>query len=62
LEAEIIMRLSELASGVAVGTFGVKAINATYKDPSFVVPMTLVLIFSEAIALYGLIIAIISIQ
>jgi len=56
------MGLSGLASGVAIGYFGQKAIGAAYKDPTFVIPMVLVLIFAEAIGLYGLIVALLSIS
>jgi len=62
LGAGLTMGLSGLASGMAIGTFGIKAIGAAYKDATFVIPMVLVLIFAEAIGLYGLIVALLTLS
>ncbi|EES99011.1 Vacuolar ATP synthase 16 kDa proteolipid subunit [Giardia duodenalis assemblage B] len=51
--------LAALAAGLAIGVSGGAAVKAVAKQPSLFVVMLIVLIFSEALALYGLIIALI---
>jgi len=60
--AGLSMGLCGLASGIALGTFGERAVRRASRDPSFYVPMVLVLIFIEAIGLYGLIVALLSLM
>merc|ERR1719215_747748 len=51
--------LSALASGYAIGIVGDYGVRAVAKQPALYVGMILMLIFSEALALYGLIVAIV---
>ena len=51
--------LSALASGYAIGSAGEHAVRANGVNEEFYVGMILILIFAEAIGLFGLIIAII---
>jgi len=51
--------LSCLASGYAIGIIGDYGVRAVAKQPGLYVGMILMLIFSEALALYGLIVAIV---
>eukprot|EP00490_Sorites_sp_Unknown_P024987 CAMPEP_0114659248 /NCGR_PEP_ID=MMETSP0191-20121206/17445_1 /TAXON_ID=126664 /ORGANISM="Sorites sp." /LENGTH=161 /DNA_ID=CAMNT_0001883855 /DNA_START=117 /DNA_END=602 /DNA_ORIENTATION=- len=51
--------LSCLAAGYAIGVVGDYGVRAVAKQPSIYVGIILVLIFSEALALYGLIVAIV---
>merc|ERR1712108_77963 len=48
-----------LAVGMAIGIVGDAGVRATAQQPRLYVGMVLILIFSEALALYGLIVAII---
>merc|ERR1712216_672662 len=50
--------LSGLASGVAIGVVGDAGVRANAQQPKLFVGMVLILIFAEALALYGLIVAI----
>merc|ERR1712153_4827 len=51
--------LSGLAAGMAIGIVGDSGVRAVGKQPALFVPSVLILIFSEALALYGLIIGLI---
>jgi V-type H+-transporting ATPase proteolipid subunit len=51
--------LSGLAAGMSIGVAGDAGVRANGQQPSLYVSMILVLIFGEALALYGLIVAII---
>jgi len=51
--------LSGLAAGMAIGVVGDAGVRAVGQQPRLYVPSVLVLIFSEALALYGLIVGII---
>ncbi len=48
--------LSGLAAGVCIGIVGDAGVRATAQQPKLFVVMILILIFAEALALYGLII------
>ncbi|KAH3756584.1 vacuolar ATPase proteolipid subunit [Pelomyxa schiedti] len=50
--------LCGMAAGMAIGIVGDSGVRATGAQPRLFVPMVLVLIFSEALALYGVIVAI----
>ena len=62
LSAGLCCGLSSLASGLAIGVAGDAGVRAYAQTDGIYVGMILVLIFSEAIGLYGLIIAIIMAQ
>merc|ERR1712080_319523 len=51
--------LSSLSAGLAIGVVGDSGVRANGQEPDLFVPMVLILIFSEALGLYGLIIAIV---
>merc|ERR1719329_410177 len=51
--------LSSLGSGLAIGIVGDAGVRANGQQPKLYVPMVLILIFAEALGLYGLIVAII---
>jgi len=51
--------LSSLSAGLAIGVVGDSGVRANGQEPELFVPMVLILIFSEALGLYGLIIAIV---
>jgi V-type H+-transporting ATPase 16kDa proteolipid subunit len=51
--------LSGLAAGICIGIVGDAGVRATAQQPSLFVVMILILIFAEALALYGLIVALI---
>eukprot|EP01118_Nematostelium_gracile_P004487 TRINITY_DN1524_c0_g1_i1.p2 TRINITY_DN1524_c0_g1~~TRINITY_DN1524_c0_g1_i1.p2 ORF type:complete len:162 (-),score=47.52 TRINITY_DN1524_c0_g1_i1:166-651(-) len=51
--------LSGLASGMAIGVVGDAGVRATANEARLFVGMILILIFAEALALYGLIVALI---
>merc|ERR1712125_214019 len=51
--------LSALAAGMAIGIVGDAGVRATAQQPRLFVGMILILIFSEALGLYGLIVALI---
>jgi len=59
LSAGLCCGLSSLASGLAIGVAGDAGVRAYAQTDAIYVGMILVLIFAEAIGLYGLIIAII---
>jgi len=50
--------LSGMAAGMAIGIVGDSGVRATAQQPRLYIAMVLILIFSEALALYGLIVAI----
>jgi len=51
--------LSGLGAGLAIGIVGDAGVRANGQEASLYVPMVLILIFAEALGLYGLIVAII---
>lgn len=51
--------LSGLAAGMAIGIVGDAGVRATAQQPKLFVAMILILIFAEALGLYGLIVALI---
>ena len=51
--------LSALASGLAIGIVGDSGVRANAQQPQIFVGMILILIFAEALGLYGMIVAII---
>lgn len=51
--------LSGLAAGMAIGIVGDAGVRATAQQPRLFVGMILMLIFAEALGLYGLIVALI---
>ena len=51
--------ISGLAAGMAIGIVGDAGTRAIGQQPSLFVPNLLILIFAEALALYGLIVALI---
>ena len=51
--------LSGLAAGICIGIVGDSGVRATAQQPRLFVVMILILIFAEALALYGLIVALI---
>ncbi|CAI2381646.1 unnamed protein product [Moneuplotes crassus] len=59
LAAGLCCGLSSLASGYAVGIVGDSGVRGNAQEPKLFVGMILILIFAEAIGLYGLIIGII---
>jgi len=59
LAAGLTCGLSGLAAGMAIGIVGDSGVRAVGQQPKLFVPSVLILIFSEALALYGLIIGLI---
>ena len=51
--------LSGLAAGMAIGIVGDAGVRATAQQPRLFVGMILILIFAEALGLYGLIVGLI---
>merc|ERR1739841_167975 len=51
--------LSGLSAGMAIGVVGDSGVRANAQQPKLLVGMILILIFAEALALYGLIVGII---
>merc|ERR1719228_1475772 len=51
--------LSSLSAGLAIGVVGDSGVRANGQEGDLYVPMVLILIFGEALGLYGLIIAIV---
>ena len=51
--------LSGLAAGMAIGIVGDAGVRATAQQPKLFVGMILILIFAEALGLYGLIVGLI---
>ncbi|KAH0482838.1 MAG: hypothetical protein KVP17_001824 [Porospora cf. gigantea B] len=59
LSAGLTVGLSCLGAGLAIGIVGDAGVRANAQQPKLFVGMMLILIFGEALALYGVIIAII---
>jgi len=59
LGAGLCVGLSGLAAGMAIGIIGDAGVRATAQQPRLFVGMILILIFAEALALYGLIVGLI---
>jgi V-type H+-transporting ATPase proteolipid subunit len=59
LASGLAVGLSGLAAGMAIGVVGDAGVRANGQQPKLFVPMVLILIFAEALGLYGLIIALI---
>ena len=59
LAAGLSVGLCALAAGMAIGIVGDAGVRATAQQPKLFVGMILILIFAEALGLYGLIIALI---
>ncbi|XP_030566137.1 V-type proton ATPase 16 kDa proteolipid subunit-like [Drosophila novamexicana] len=58
LGAGLTVGLAGLAAGLAIGIVGDSCVRATAQQPRLFVGMILILIFSEVLGLYGLIVAI----
>lgn len=59
LGAGLAVGLSGLAAGMTIGVVGDAGVRATGQQPRLFVAMILILIFAEALGLYGLIVALI---
>ena len=59
LAAGLSCGLSSLAAGLAIGVVGDAGVRAVGQQPQLYVGMILILIFGEALGLYGLIVALI---
>jgi V-type H+-transporting ATPase proteolipid subunit len=59
LGAGLIVGLSSLASGLAIGIVGDAGVRANAQQPRFYVGMILILIFAEAVGLFGLIVSLV---
>ncbi len=59
LAAGLACGLSGLGAGIAIGIVGDAGVRANGIQPKLFVPMVLILIFAEALGLYGLIVGII---
>lgn len=59
LAAGLIVGLSSLASGLAIGIVGDAGVRANAQQPRLFVGMVLTLVFAESLGLYGLIIGLI---
>merc|ERR1711916_411188 len=59
LSAGLVCGLSGLAAGIAIGIVGDAGVRANGQQPKLYVGMILILIFAEALGLYGLIVAIV---
>lgn len=59
LGAGLAVGLSGLAAGMSIGIVGDAGVRATAQQPKLFVGMILILIFAEALGLYGLIVALI---
>ena len=57
--AGLAVGLSGLAAGTAIGIVGDAGVRATAQQPKLFVGMILILIFAEALGLYGLIVALV---
>jgi len=58
LAAGLTVGLSGVAAGMAIGIAGDAGVRACAQQPRMYVPMVLILIFSEALGLYGVIVSI----
>lgn len=59
LSSGLSMGMSGLAAGICIGIVGDAGVRATAQQPKLFVGMILILIFAEALALYGLIVSLI---
>ncbi|KAK4535550.1 hypothetical protein CDCA_CDCA05G1575 [Cyanidium caldarium] len=59
LSSGLAMGLSGLAAGICIGVVGDAGVRATAQQPKVFTGFILILIFAEALALYGLIVALI---
>ncbi len=59
LGAGLCCGMSGLAAGIAIGIVGDAGVRATAQQPKMYVGMVLILIFAEALGLYGLIVGLI---
>jgi len=59
LGAGLVVGLSSLASGLAIGIVGDAGVRANAQQPRLYVGMILILIFAEAVGLFGLIVALV---
>ena len=55
----LVSGLSCLASGVAIGTVANSATRAVAEEPKFFIGMILILIFAEALGLYGFVLGLV---
>ena len=58
LAAGLTVGLSGVAAGMSIGIAGDAGVRAVAQQPRMYVPMVLILIFSEALGLYGTIVSI----
>merc|ERR1719506_1903967 len=59
LAAGLVVGLSSLAAGLAIGVVGDAGVRANAQQPRLFVGMILILIFAEALGLYGLIVGLV---
>merc|ERR1719293_522100 len=59
LSAGLTVGLSSLAAGLAIGVVGDAGVRANAQQPKLFVGMILILIFAEALGLYGLIVGLV---
>jgi len=59
LSAGLVVGLSALAAGLAIGVVGDAGVRANAQQPKLFVGMILILIFAEALGLYGLIVGLV---
>merc|ERR1712151_63007 len=59
LAAGLTVGLSSLAAGLAIGIVGDSGVRANAQQPKLFVGMILILIFAEALGLYGLIVGLV---
>jgi len=59
MAAGLVVGLSSLAAGLAIGIIGDAGVRANARQPKLFVGMILILIFAEALGLYGLIVGLV---
>merc|ERR1712166_1199783 len=59
LSAGLVVGLSSMAAGMAIGVVGDAGVRANAQQPKLFVGMILILIFAEALGLYGLIVGLV---
>ena len=59
MSAGIVVGLSAMAAGLAIGVVGDAGVRANAQQPKLFVGMILILIFAEALGLYGLIVGLV---
>merc|ERR1719387_1257268 len=57
--AGVVVGLSSLAAGAAIGVVGDAGVRANAQEPKLFVSLILILIFAEALGLYGLIVGLV---